>query len=145
MNVGSSREVVTRLSSASQAQQGYVMVKSPYINEGAIHMKGLKRMSSFAGVLLSTSLAAQAAETTYAFTSVTGIQYGSPTSITGTLANTDAPTTVTIGTSLPDQCWKFLFSMMSTPGTYSVTVVTDTEANPWPTTTLTSCRLDRST
>jgi len=108
-------------------------------------MKGFKRMWSFAGFLLSTSFAAQAAETTYAFTSVTGIQYGSGTSITGILANTNAPTTATIATSIPDQCWKFLFSMMSTPGTYSVTVVTDTETNPWPTTTLTSCRLDRST
>ena len=121
------------------------MVKFPYINKGATHMNGLKRMASFAGILLSTSFAAQAVQTTYAFTSVTGIQYGSGTSITGILANTDAPTSVTIATTIPDQCWNFLLSMMSTPGTYSVTVVTDTETNPFPTTTVTSCRLDRST
>ena len=105
-------------------------------------MKGLKRMASFAGLLLSTSLAAQADTATYAFTSVTGIQYGI-SSITGILANTNTLTTVTIATAFPDQCWSLLLTTLSTPGGYTFTIVTDTETNPFPLTTITSCSFNR--
>jgi hypothetical protein len=61
------------------------------------------------------------------------------------LADTNAPTSVTLPLTDGQQCWNFLLSMMSSPGTYSVTFVIDTETSPWPTMSLTSCRLDRTT
>src|SRR5579862_4187538 len=86
-----------------------------------------KRVAAFAALLLSSSFAAQADTTTYAFTSVTGIQYDGGTSITGVLVGATAPATVTIPVTPTDNCAGFIMAMISTPGTYSLTIVKDVE------------------
>jgi hypothetical protein len=111
-------------------------------------MIGSKRLAAFAVLLLSSPFAAQADTTTYAFTSVTGIQYGPGISITGVLSGTTAPTTVTIVATSSVNCTDFIMAMISTPATYSLTIVKDVEvADPMlggTITTISSCGLSRN-
>lgn len=111
-------------------------------------MNASKRTLSFAAVLLAASFAAQATDTTYTFTSVTGVLYGANTSLTGVLAGNTVPTTVALPMSGLDYCANFVFAMLSNPGTYVLTVVADTEVDQTLPghvyTVLGSCRLDRN-
>jgi len=109
----------------------------------------LKRALACAGILLSSPFAAQATETN-TFALVTGIQdNGSSVSLTGVLVNTTTPTTVDLPVGVPDRCASLFFAMLSNPGTYNLTVVTDTETTgggpipPMTFTVFTNCRLDR--
>jgi hypothetical protein len=109
----------------------------------------LKRALACGALLLSSSLVAHATETnTFAF--LTGIQdNGSSVSLTGVLINTTAPTTVALPIGVPDRCARLFFAMLSNPGVYNLTVVTDTEIDngpfgpPTTFTVFTNCRLDR--
>jgi hypothetical protein len=114
-------------------------------------MIGLKRVAPCAAILISSSFAAQAVAATYAFASVTGIQYGADISVTGVLVNDTAPTTITLPKAGPaasdlDSCKGFVFSMISTPRTYVLTVVTTETSDPLlgTYTILSSCGLDRT-
>jgi hypothetical protein len=110
-------------------------------------MIGPKRVLSFAAVLLAASFAAQATPATYVFATVTGVQYGSNASITGTFAGSTAPTTVALPLSGLDTCATFVFAMLSNPGTYTLTVAVDIESDPTLPSNITifnSCRLDRN-
>lgn len=111
-------------------------------------MVGLKRGASFAALMLLSSAAAEAGVTTYAFTSVTGIQYGANTVLTGVAAGDTVPSTVTLPSQLlmTDRCAGFIFAMLSSPGIYTLTFAVDTEVNPpMPANSyLTFCRLDRN-
>ena len=110
-------------------------------------MIGPKRVLAFAAVLLATSFAAQATQTTYAFGVVTGVQYGANASITGIVAGDTALTTVALPLSGTDYCANLVFATLSNPGTYGLTVAIDTETDPGTGhvfITLTSCRLDRN-
>jgi hypothetical protein len=114
-------------------------------------MMGFKRGTVCAALLLSSSFAANATTTTYAFSSVTGIQYGPgniSTSITGALAGAGAPATITFVARPDTNCAGFIMTMISNPGTYSLTIVTDEEAAPPPlggtSTSITTCGLSRN-
>jgi hypothetical protein len=114
-----------------------------------MHMIGLKRVVPCAALLISSSFAAQAVAATYAFASVTGIQYGASILVTGVLVNDTASTTITLpsaGSADSDRCKGFIFAMISTPGTYTLTLVTAEVSDPilGTNTTLSSCRLDRN-
>jgi len=108
-----------------------------------------KQVLPFAALLLSSSLAAQAVETTYAFGNVTAIDYGTSFSITGVLLNDSVPTTTTLpaGLSILDRCQGFVFAMISNPGSYRLTIAFDSQPNPLdpnnPFYSLTHCRLER--
>jgi hypothetical protein len=105
----------------------------------------LKRVLACGVLLLSSSFGAQAAETTYVFASLTGIQDdGTKLSLTGVLVSTTTPTTLALG-PVPDRCVNLSLAMLSNPGTYNLTVVTDTEPDPFtgvPITSFAHCRLD---
>ena len=109
----------------------------------------LKRALVCGALFLSGSVAAQATETsTFAF--LTGIEdTGSRISLTGVLVGTTTPTTLTLPVGIRDRCANFFFAMLSNPGTYNLSVVTDTETVPQPVgppvtvTEFTNCRLDR--
>jgi hypothetical protein len=103
---------------------------------------------SFAALLLSSALGAQAAAATYVFGSVTGIQYDTGITITGVLANAAAPTTYALP-SAQYYCGinisSFLSTMISNPGAYTLTlVVTDVTDPTGPPASISSCRLDRT-
>jgi hypothetical protein len=113
-------------------------------------MTQLKRALACGALFLSSSLVAHATETsTFAF--LTAIQdNGSSISLTGVLANTTTQTTLDLPADIPDRCANLFFAMLSNPGTYKLTVVTDTETVTFPpgtppttVTVFTNCRLDR--
>lgn len=109
----------------------------------------LKRALACGALLLSSSLVAHATDTnTFAF--LTGIKdNGSSVSLTGVLVNTTTPTTVALPIGVPDRCANLFYAMLSNPGIYTLTVVTDTETTgggpipPETFTVFTSCSLDR--
>jgi hypothetical protein len=99
---------------------------------GVIDMMQWKRALACGALLLSGSFAAQATETT-TFSFLTGIQdTGSVISLTGVPANTTTPTTLTLPGGVPDRCANLFLAMLSNPGTYNLTVVTDTEVQQGP-------------
>jgi hypothetical protein len=107
-----------------------------------------KRVMSFAALLLSSALGGQAVAATYVFGSVTGIQYGTGITITGILANDTVPTTYALP-SAQSYCAQnissFLSTMISNPGTYTLTLVVTDGADPTgPPASISSCRLDRN-
>jgi hypothetical protein len=109
----------------------------------------LKQVLPFAALLLSSSFAAQAVETTYAFGNVIAIDYGTSLSITGVLLNNSAPTTITLpmGLSIFDRCQDFIVAMINNPGSYRLTIAFDSQPNPLDPNnslySLTRCRLER--
>jgi hypothetical protein len=113
-----------------------------------MQMMPLKRVMAFAALSLSSALGAQAVAATYVFSTVTGIQYGSGITITGVLANGTTPTTYALpgaqaycGINISS----FLSTMISNPGTYTLTlVVTDVTDPTGPPANILSCRLDRT-
>jgi hypothetical protein len=83
------------------APWSYVTIFNRQIN-GVIHMIELKRVLACGVLLLSSSFGAQAAETTYVFASLTGIQDdGTKLSLTGVLVSTTTLTTLALG-PVPD-------------------------------------------
>jgi hypothetical protein len=116
-------------------------------------MIAFKRALACGAILLSSSFGAYAGQTASTFAFLTGIQDdGSSVSLTGVLVNTTTPTTLALPVGVPDRCANLFLAMLSHPGTYNLTVVTDTESVPPPpfiggppvtVTTFTNCRLDR--
>lgn len=116
-------------------------------------MIAFKRALACGALLLSSSFGAHAEQTSNTFSFLAGIQDdGSSVSLTGVLVNTATSTTVALPTGVPDRCANLFFAMLSHPGTYRLTVVTDTESVPPPPfiggppvtiTTFINCRLDR--
>jgi len=106
-------------------------------------MSPLKRVTSFAALLLSSGFAAQAmADTTYVFTSVTGMHsLSTGFSIVGVLDSDTAPAVLPLPTP-SDQCLGFIFDVMSTPGTYKLTLVIGTSFGGYP--SFSGCSLDRN-
>src|SRR5215472_9443078 len=95
---------------------------------GVTDMIHLKRALACGALFLSSSFVAHATETTTTFAFLTGIQdNGSSVSLTGVLVNTTTPTTLALPADVPDRCASLFFAMLSNPGTYNLTVVTDTE------------------
>jgi hypothetical protein len=91
-----------------------------------------------AAVLACAPLAAQAAETSYTFDNVTGIEHrGSEVRLTGVLVNDTLPSTVALpsfgGGGHYDRCARAFESTLSLPGMYNLTVVVDTLPPPSPT------------
>ena len=86
-----------------------------------------------AAALALAPLATQAAETVYSFESVTGIEHRiQEVLITGVLINNSTPTTVTLpwpaNASPPHpRCEQLFDVVLSQPGAYRLTVVTDTK------------------
>jgi hypothetical protein len=112
-------------------------------------MMRFKQGTVLAALLLSSSFAAQADTTTYAFTSVTGIVYsGAGLSVTGVLAGTPASTTVTIAAATTALCGDLLLRAIAGPETYSFTIVKNVEsADPvlgGSITSISSCGLSRN-
>ena len=93
-----------------------------------------KRVLPVAALLLSASVGAQA-DTIYTFDSVTGIGHRqSNLDLTGVLINNTAPTTVTVPAQLAgghfERCVTFFNLMLTNPGTYRLTVVTESHVDP---------------
>ena len=114
-------------------------------------MTRLKRVMSFAAVVLSMSSALSAqtvAAGTYVFGSVTGIQYATGgTTITGVLANDTAPTTYALPAAssyCSDNLSGFLSTMISNPGTYTLTLVVTNSGVPGAPASITSCSLSHN-
>jgi hypothetical protein len=114
----------------------------------------LKRALACGVLFLSSSLVAHADTNTNTFAFLTGIQDdGSKISLTGVLVNTTTPTTLALPGDIPDRCANLFLTMLSHPGTYTLTVVTDTEFVPPPPvppgqtgstiTSFTNCSLNR--
>jgi len=116
-------------------------------------MIAFKRALACGALLLSSSFGAHAGQTTNTFAFLTGIQDdGSSISLTGVLVNTTTPTTLALPSGVPDRCANLFLAMLGNPGTYNLSVVTDTESmSPHPpidgppvtVTVFTNCRLDR--
>ena len=91
-----------------------------------------------AAVLACAAFATQAAETAYTFDTLTGIEHRSnEVRLTGVLVNDTVPSTVSLpsfgGGGLYDRCARAFENMLSLPGTYILTVVTDALPPPSPT------------
>lgn len=90
-----------------------------------------------AAILACGPLASQAAETAYTFDSVAGVEHRyNEIRITGVLVNDTTPTTVTLpwgSSSLYERCDRLFNIVLSLPGVYNLTVVTETRVVPDPT------------
>jgi hypothetical protein len=90
-----------------------------------------------AAALACAPFTTQGAETVYTFDSVAGIEHRSAeVRITGLLANATTPSTVTLpwsSGSLFTRCESVFNAVLSMPGAYSLTVVTETRVVPDPT------------
>jgi hypothetical protein len=118
------------------------------LTEEVMIMIKLNRVIPCAALLLASSFVAQAGTASFAFTTVTGIHYGTNgATLMGALTGATAPTIVSIPVLPDENCARFLETMISTPGTYLLTIVQDTEidgATGLPSTSISSCGLDRS-
>ena len=109
-------------------------------------MIGLKRAAPLA-VMWLLPFTAQA-DTTYVFSTVTGIQYGSTAYITGVLAGQSTPSTVQFplaADGFSARCENWLDLMISNPAVFTVTLTTHTITDPviGPVESFGSCTLNR--